>query len=166
MNFTTLVAAALLALSGTSYAAPGPIDLSTGSAGFSNTPVAGDFTDVYTFTLVSPAVLNGSVTAVVNGAQDVDFTSIVLSGPSGSFNFLPQLGDPVEVLATPAAGFQLASGFYALTLTGSNSLAMGSYGGNIAVTAVPAVPEPETYALMLGGLGALAFMARRQKRVS
>ncbi|MDE2300041.1 MAG: PEP-CTERM sorting domain-containing protein, partial [Burkholderiales bacterium] len=28
--------------------------------------------------------------------------------------------------------------------------------------AVP-VPEPETYALMLGGLGALAFVVRRRK---
>ncbi len=27
-----------------------------------------------------------------------------------------------------------------------------------------AVPEPETYALMLGGLGVAAFMARRRRR--
>ena len=29
---------------------------------------------------------------------------------------------------------------------------------------VPAIPEPETYALMLAGLGAIAFMARRRRQ--
>jgi hypothetical protein len=32
-------------------------------------------------------------------------------------------------------------------------------------TPVPGVPEPETYALMLAGLGVLGFVARRRKPV-
>jgi hypothetical protein len=37
---------------------------------------------------------------------------------------------------------------------------------NVAVTPpVSAVPEPETYAMMLGGLGLFGFMARRKKNV-
>ena len=33
---------------------------------------------------------------------------------------------------------------------------------NVSVTAVTPVPEPESYALMLAGLGVLGFMGRRR----
>jgi PEP-CTERM motif len=36
-------------------------------------------------------------------------------------------------------------------------------GGGIG-TEVPAIPEPSTYALMLGGLGAVGWMARRRRQ--
>jgi hypothetical protein len=164
MKALTLAAAALLTSATGSFAATGPLDLSTGSTGFSNTPLAGSFLDVYTFNAVSSFVLNASVTTVLNGAQDVDFTSIFITGPSGTFNLMPLLADPVEVWATPAAGFQFGPGAYSLSLMGVNSAAAGSYGGNIAVSAVAAVPEPETYALMLAGLGAVGFIARKRRR--
>jgi hypothetical protein len=37
------------------------------------------------------------------------------------------------------------------------------YGGDLVAT--PAIPEPETYALMIAGLAAVGFTARRRKRV-
>ena len=162
MKLRHLAAAAALAVgSASSFAISlGGLNLSTGSAGFSNTPIAGLFTDTLTFTLTTASIANGSITGVVNGNQDVDFTSIVISGPGGPFNYTLLLPDPVEVWATPAAGFTLGAGAYTLTLTGTNSASIGSYGGNFAVTPVP---EPQTLALMLAGLGAVGFVARRRK---
>lgn len=39
-------------------------------------------------------------------------------------------------------------------------------GGEIRGQIIPAIPEPETYALMLAGLSALALLTRRQRRRS
>lgn len=73
--------------------------------------------------------------------------------------------------------------FVAFTFTGSNiySAAVGAFGsGGLAalhlqglpggysetlVTGVTAVPEPQTYALMLAGLAVVGFMGRRRRRL-
>jgi hypothetical protein len=161
MNPTRLTLAVALTLAGIDASAAnlGAVDLSSGSAAFSNTPVAGAFTDTLTFTLTTASTFNGSVTSVLNGSQDVDFTSISLSGPGGVFAFTGLLGDPVELWAVPAGGFALSAGLYTLTLTGTNSAAMGTYAGNLAVSPVP---EPATYALLAAGLLGVGVTLRRR----
>ena len=165
MKLSEVAAASALALASTgSFAAAlGAIDLSSGSGFFGNTPIAGAFVDTLTFTVTTGSTFNGSITSVVNGTQDVDFTSIVVT--PGALAFTSMLGDPVELWATPAVGFGLAAGVYTLTLTGTNSASMGSYAGNLAVTpGLPAlVPEPETYAMLLAGLGIVGVLARRRR---
>jgi hypothetical protein len=55
----------------------------------------------------------------------------------------------------------LAAGDYYLRVSGNLVSDSGaSFGG--AVMLAP-VPEPETYGMMLGGLGVLGFLARRRK---
>lgn len=166
MKLSSIVTAAALAAGcvGAHAANLGAIDLSSGSAVFGNTPVAGSFTDTLTFTLATASTANGVVVAVVNGTQDVDFATtngIVLTGPGGTtVNFASRSADPVEVWALPDAGVLLPAGAYTLTLTGTNSASIGSYAGNIAVTAVP---EPQTLALMVAGVLGVGWVTRRRR---
>ena len=160
----SMIAASLALACGSVLAADlGSLDLSSGSSGFSNTPVAGSFVDTLTFTLSAPSIANGSVTTVVNGNQDVDFTSVALTGPGGAFAFSLLLGDPVEVWALPGSGAGLDVGSYTLTLTGTNSAGVASYGGNFAVMPISPVPEPASFALMLAGASVVLFLARRRR---
>ncbi|MBA2659075.1 MAG: PEP-CTERM sorting domain-containing protein [Nitrosospira sp.] len=41
-------------------------------------------------------------------------------------------------------------------------IANGSLGGPISVSSVSAIPEPETYAMLLAGLGMIGAMVRRR----
>lgn len=134
------------------------LDISSGSVGFVNTPAAGAFSDVFTFTLPVATTLTGIVTSVVNGGQDVDFTSLVLTGPSGPLSFSLINTDPFEIWTITTA--VLAPGGYTLTVGGTNSAAIGTYSGNLAVAAIP---EPETYAMMLAGLGIVGFLTMRRR---
>ena len=129
--------------------------------GFSNYVVAsGTFTDIFTF---SPDVSTSSIVAQVtayNFTADtgISFTSVSLNGYS---LFTSSVQTPAVALT---AGTVTIDGptQLVLTVTG-NSVGGGSYGGNINVKAVSAVPEPATYGMMLGGIGLIGFMARRRK---
>ncbi|MDZ7856808.1 FxDxF family PEP-CTERM protein [Sphaerotilus sp.] len=62
--------------------------------------------------------------------------------------------------------FNAAGGTELLSFTGTSSSGV-VFLDNISLTgaaAVSAVPEPETFAMMLAGLGALGFASRRQRK--
>lgn len=86
----------------------------------------------------------------------------------GSFGSLATVsGGPTEVTIAlaPAEHFQLAIGDWFLDGSGADfaiDLA-GLAGSSFTLTATAAVPEPETYALMLGGLALLAALRRRRR---
>ena len=161
MKLTRLAAAAaLVAASSSGFAITlTPLgDLTRGTAAFANTPIAGTFTDTLSFTLTTASFLTGTVTSVVSGTQDVDFTSISVTGAGGPYAFTQIATDPFETWARSSV--QLAAGTYTLTLMGSNSASIGSYAGTLGVTPVP---EAGTLAMMLAGLGMVGFMARRRQ---
>ena len=164
MNFNKILAATALSLvAATSFADNGgaALDLSSGSTFLGRTPSGLNFVDTYTFSLTGSSLATGSVDSSAIGGQDIDFTSIVImQGVNTIASFANQGTDAQEHYTL--AQTLLSAGSYSLVISGLQSAAAASYAGNLAVVAAP-VPEPETYALMLAGLGAMAFVARRRK---
>jgi len=104
--------------------------------------------------------------ATLSGTSDqsISFTSFDLySGVSNGANTLVATGDvfsPLAKLSFGALTSDYLAGSYFIKIIGLQS-GVSSYNGNITLTS--AVPEPETYGMMLAGLGLMGFVARRRK---
>lgn len=57
------------------------------------------------------------------------------------------------------------TGIYSINLATGAATSLGTFGGTLNGLTVAAIPEPETYALLLAGLGMVGFMAKRRKSV-
>jgi hypothetical protein len=121
----------------------------------STTPV-GSFSDSYMFTVGTPSSIASS--AVSNNLGS-------LLGLTGGTVTLFADAPGVD----PTVGTYSFSGTFASLLAGSyyyvvSGIGTGASGGFYALaSSVSAVPEPETLALMLAGLGIVGFKASRRK---
>lgn len=120
--------------------------------------IAGSFTDQLNFGVSLP----GNLTSKVVNFNFGNATNII--GLTGSVydlsnNLIYSFNDGVG--ATTA----LASGFYTLKISGTavgTSSTTGFYAGALSLNPAAAVPEPETYAMFLAGLGIMGAVARRR----
>jgi hypothetical protein len=99
----------------------------------------------------------GDPTVTVRLTTNLGSYTSVIADPGSNDYFLERS----QFIAFSAGPGEYFTGFSLDNVAGSNA-GLGVNGAFLGTVA--AVPEPQTYALMLGGLGAICFMARRRRR--
>lgn len=130
-------------------------------------------TDTFTFVLAGGTLNNkGALNATISGpvsAGMLNFTFADLfqgtsigngGNPGSDFTSYAVLGTFAGAVFTPAT----LGGMYDLILGFNDGLRVDAdYDDMVVGLKVAAIPEPETYALMLAGLAAVGFIARRRQ---
>lgn len=118
--------------------------------------------DTYSFTLATASTVASSVGAI--GTISPGTYSLFTTGLDGLVGTTDDLATPFAWNFTNVPTVNtvtLSAGSYYYSVFGF-APSVAAYSINSAATAVP-VPEPETYAMLLAGLGVVGFVARRRR---
>ena len=167
---TALASAASLMSAAAIAAGPGYLGtLDNSSVDIGNTlgskssPFNGVFNDVYSFDLLDPGLIKGGLHTAPDLPFGIKMIKATLAGGSisGSETFwADERSSAINFLLE-----DLSAGHYTVTVSGSVFGGRGSYGGDIyAVT--QAVPEPESLAMLLAGVGLVLTMKARRRQTA
>ena len=173
-HFKRIALTALLATTLSAFAAPLPHSNYT-NIGFIaddytniTATTAGAFENLYTFTLApnngtllnTTAYITGSKAALVASIQlyDAAYTTLgSLTGQTPIYTAFGATAGKTNVSTLDLSGL-MANHAYTLVVKGAG---FGTYFTNISLAPVP---EPETYAMVLAGLGMVGFVATRRRK--
>ena len=176
----SLAAAIILGCQFSAQAAVQNLGLINGTGTLSSPTINGSFLDLYNFTVTPPKTAGFATTSILFPTiYGIVVTSLnVYAGTFTDAQNLPAV--PISlpfvtsiatsgdiVMTTLASSAVLQDAGYTLVI-GGTSIGTAAYTGIIALTdtprTLPPVPEPETYAMLLAGLGMLGFIARRRQK--
>jgi hypothetical protein len=164
-GMTGIASAASTTATATGWIGGPDFDLTFAGSGITESGVT-DFSDNFLFSMpLAAAHLEGGANVI--GGQ-IHFSPLVMIDHFELWNLTTStLVSSAASLPAAQAFFDVPNAIYSLTdvyklhidghLTGDRH---GSYAGNLNVTHLP---EPETYAMFMAGLGLMGFIARRRK---
>jgi hypothetical protein len=165
--FNRLLVASFIAVSSISFSAQADVFNVGTITPQTQTPVINEFdfeegsfiADNYQFTLNSSAIFTSNV--VFSGISNIGLSLSSSSGPLSLSIFTNAVG---PLTSSSITSILLGAGKYTFGIGGFTT--SGAYIGSFTIgnpPAVAAVPEPETYAMFLAGLGLLGFASSRKK---
>ena len=167
----TLASLRLISSAGNNYG----INVATGAVGNTASNIGSGFSGAgYTNSSTTEQPTSTGLYYVNSSTDTLSFAPGAFNTPTittvGSLGVDVLRGNGFEVLPNGQAfaGFTvddglLTTGIYSINLATGTATSLGTFNGTLNGLTVAAVPEPETYALMLAGLGLVGFMAKRRK---